>query len=268
MIRLTVKEEPPVRVSLAGIAPEGLAQKSDAEIARRPLIVGSRRSTLGDWFAVERSGDEPDLVLEGPCRRFDCIGAEMSSGSLRVTGDAGAYVGLGMKGGRILVEASAGYGVATAMNGGEIRIHGDVGDGLGGALPGNRAGMRGGTVTVDGSAGRGCGDRLRRGLIIVAGDVGIGCGTRMSAGTIVVGGRAARYAGLAMRRGTIVVLGGVESIAPSFADAGIQDLVFIRLMARILAAHGFADLGRRLGPLQCWQGDLAMRGNGEIFVGR
>lgn len=267
MIRLAVKQEPPVRVSLAGLLPENVAHASEAEIARRPLVIGNRRSALGEWFRIESAGDDEALVLEGPCRRFDHVGAAMSNGSLRVVGDIGAYLGLGMKAGRVLIEGSAGYGIATAMSGGEIWVRGNAGDALGGALPGNRSGMRGGLAVVGGSAGAACGDRLRRGSIIVRGDVGPGCGTRMLAGTVVVGGRAARNAGIAMRRGTIIVLSGAESIAPSFADSGVQDLVFIRLLARMLAELGFADLGRRLGPLQCWRGDLAMRGSGELFVG-
>lgn len=268
MIRLTAKHEPPVRVSLAGLVPESVANSSETEIARRPLVVGNRRSALGDWFSVESADGEADLVLEGPCRRFDRIGADMSTGTVRIAGNAGAYLGIGMKGGRVEVDGSAGYGVATAMSGGEIRIRGDAGDALGGALPGNRSGMRGGLVAVAGSAGAACGDRLRRGMILIAGDVGPGCGSRMSAGTIVVGGRAAREAGIAMRRGTIVVLSSLESIAPSFVDTGVQDLVFMRLLSRMLAEFGFADLVERFGPLQRWRGDLAVRGSGELFAPR
>lgn len=266
MIRLMLKQEPPVRVSLSGIVPENLAQITESEIARRPLLVGKHRAALGDWFSIHLSGDAEDLVIEGSCGRFDHIGAGMSRGSMIVAGDAGAYLGFEMSGGRISVEGSVEYGAATAMKGGEMRIRRDAGEALGGAVPGGRQGMRGGIVLVGGSAAVRCGDRLRLGTIAIAGDVGACCGARMLAGTIVVGGRAGRNVGVAMRNGTIVALGGAEAVLPSFVDSGLHDLVFLRLLARALAAAGAVGLADRVRPLRNFRGDLSVHGRGELFV--
>lgn len=266
MIRLTLRSEPPVRISLGGIIPEMLAGSSEEEIARRPLFIGRHRERLGDWFTIRCTGSIDELVLEGQCRRVDHIGTAMSRGTISVVGEAGAYLGMEMRGGRITVEGTAGYGVATAMQGGEIRIGGNVGDLLGGALPGERHGMSGGLVAVAGSAGVKCGDRLRRGSIVVMGDTAELCGSRMFAGTIVVGGYASSHPGMGMQRGSIVVLDGCDTVAPSFVDCGIQDLVLLKLLAQTLASNGFRDLARRVRPLRRWRGDGAVLGRGEIFA--
>jgi formylmethanofuran dehydrogenase subunit C len=266
MIRLTLKSEPPVRISLKGFIPETLTGHSEDQIARQPVLVGRHRSQLGDWFAIRRSEGADEMIIEGACRRFDHIGAGMSGGALSVVGSAGAYLGMGMNGGKVSVEGSAGFGAATAMKGGEIRVSGDVGEALGGALPGDRDGMRNGLVAVSGNAGPKCGDRLRQGTIVVVGHAGPLCGTRMIAGTIVIGGRTSSHLGIGMWRGSIVVLGSADTIAPSFTDCGIQDLVFFRLLALMLSSIGFDDLSSRVGPLRRWRGDRSVRGRGEILV--
>ena len=265
MTRLVLKAEPPVRLAVEGLIPERLAGLSPAEIERLPLALGNRRQSVGDWFRVE-PGDDAAIEIEGDCRRLDRIGGGMASGTLRVRGDVGAYLGIGLAGGTIAVTGSAGYGVATDMRGGVLRISGDAGDGLGGALPGALGGMRGGTVLVAGRAGAEAGRRLRRGLVVIGGDVGAACGAEMVAGTIVVGGRAGTLAGTAMRRGSIIALGGPARIGPTFGDSGVHDLIFLRLLARHLAALGLDSVATRLGPLRRWRGDAAVGGRGELFA--
>ncbi|HKW52897.1 MAG TPA: formylmethanofuran dehydrogenase subunit C, partial [Stellaceae bacterium] len=106
-----------------------------------------------------------------------------------------------------------------------------------------------------------------RGLIVVGGDAGTCCGAEMIAGTIVVAGRTGAFAGAAMRRGSIVALGGVPRIGATFADGGVHDLIFLRLLARHLATLGLDGMAARLGRLRRWTGDAAVGGAGELLVG-
>jgi formylmethanofuran dehydrogenase subunit C len=266
MTRLVLKAEPPVRLAVDGLIPERLAGLSLAATERLPLALGNRRQAVADWFRVE-PGDGATLEIVGDCRRLDKLGGGMSEGTLSIRGDAGAYLGIGMSGGTIAVAGSAGYGAATAMRGGLLRIAGDAGDALGGALPGAAGGMRDGTVLVAGRAGAEAGRRLCRGLIVIGGDAGACCGAEMIAGTIVVAGRSGALAGAAMRRGSILALGGVSRIGPTFADSGVHDLIFLRLLGRHLAALGLDGMATRLGRLRRWTGDAAVGGAGELLVG-
>lgn len=265
MTRLVLKAEPPVRLAVEGLIPERFAGLSPAEVERLPLALGNRRQCVGDWFRVAPS-DGAALEIEGDCRRLDKIGSGMGQGALNIQGDVGAYLGIGLAGGTIAVAGSAGYGAATDMRGGMLRISGDAGDALGGALPGALGGMRGGTVLVAGRAGAEAGRRLRLGLVIIGGDAGPACGAEMVAGTIVVGGSAGTRVGTAMRRGSIIALGGAPGIGATFADRGVHDLIFLRLLARQLAALGFGSLAARLGPLRRWTGDAAIGGTGELLL--
>lgn len=265
MIRLTLKDEPSLRLAADGLIPERLAGKSAAEIERLPLALGRMQGVVGDWFRVAAEGDDA-IEIDGPCGRLDRIGAGMGSGSIRVQGDAGAYLGLGMCGGSIAVAGSAGFGAACDLRGGTLRIAGNAGDGLGGALPGATAGMRDGVVIVAGKAGDGAGAMLRRGLLVIAGNAGAGCGAEMIAGTILLGGTVGAYAGAAMLRGSIIALGGAERLGAGFVDCGLHDLVFLRLLARELAALGLGELARGIGPLRRFAGDAAVAGRGELFV--
>lgn len=267
MIRLRLISEPPVRLSLAGLLPERFLELSASEIERLPLDVGNRRHCVGDWFTVEARGEPPWLVIEGATARLDDIGAGMSTGEIRVLGNAGAYLGRGMRGGSLTLEGSAGWGAACDLQGGLLRITGDVGDGLGGALSGNRSGMSGGTVLVSGNAGERAGERLRRGLIVIGGAAGAACGAGMIAGTILAGGAIGRHSGTAMRRGSILALGGATGMVPSFGDCGSHDLLFPRMLGRHLAGLGWGALAGRLATaFHRFVGDRAVGGRGELLV--
>ncbi len=266
MIRLTLRQEPPLRLAADALVPERLAGRSRGEIERLPLALGNTSSAVGDWFRV--SGEaEATLAIEGPCRRLDRIGAGMGGGSrIVVEGDAGAYLGLGLRGGAIEVAGDADFGAATNMESGVIRIAGNAGDSVGGALPGAAGGMSDGVVVVRGSAGAATGAQLKRGLVAVLGDVGEGAGAGMLAGTIVVGGTLARGAGAAMLRGSIVALGRAPHIGACFVDCGVHELVVLRLLARELARLGVEALAARIGPLRRFMGDGAVSGRGEILI--
>jgi formylmethanofuran dehydrogenase subunit C len=265
MTRLVLRAEPPVRIAVDGLTPERLAGRSAGEIERLPLKLGNRSERVGDWFGVTADGDMR-LVIGGPGHRLDRIGAGMAAGEIVVAGDAGAYLGLAMRGGRILVEGSAGYGLATDLREGRIEVRGDAGAAVGGALPGAASGMRGGTVLIGGSAGGRVGHRLARGMIVVAGSAGSACGAEMRAGTVIAGGELDDAAAVAMRRGTIICLGAPPRLGPGFVDTGAHELVFLRLLARELAAVGRPDLALGLRGLRRFVGDHAVRGKGEIFT--
>ncbi|MGZ3296340.1 MAG: formylmethanofuran dehydrogenase subunit C, partial [Xanthobacteraceae bacterium] len=121
-------------------------------------------------------------------------------------------------------------------------------------------------VIVRGDAGARAGDKLRRGTIIVEGSAGDHAGSRMIAGTLIVRGAAGALPGYLMNRGTIV-LGQGASLAPTFADCGVHHLVAMRLMADFVkpqSRKAAALLGK---PLRRFAGDMAVSGNGEIFMG-
>jgi formylmethanofuran dehydrogenase subunit C len=267
VIRLTLKDELPHRITAEALIPERLAALSTSEIERLPLALGNRRTHVADWFRVEGVADGA-VEIVGSCRRLDRIGADMSEGTIRVDGDAGAYLGVGMRGGSISVEGSVDFGAATALVGGILRISGDAAGGLAGALPGAVHGMNGGTIVLRGSAGAAVGQRLRRGLVMIGGAVGPCCGSEMIAGTIVIGGRLGVDAGVAMRRGSIVALDGAERVGSTFVDCGVHDLVWLRLLRRHIAMLGEARLAERIEAVRRFAGDVAVAGRGELLVPR
>jgi formylmethanofuran dehydrogenase subunit C len=254
-------------LSLAELTPERLPGLSEAELGRLPLMLGNRRGTLGDCFALRVAGAGGDrLVIEASDDRLDDIGAGMRGGEIVVEGDAGASAGMGMTGGKLLIQGSAGHGAGMAMAGGELRISGDAGDQLGGALPGERNGMSEGILIVGGNAGDSAGDRMRRGTIIVTGGVRAFCGARMIAGTIAIGAGMGECPGVAMRRGSILALGAHGAVLPGFVDCGRHELAFARLLARVFAKYGVEQMAERLRLLRRWRGDLAVGGKGEILA--
>jgi formylmethanofuran dehydrogenase subunit C len=264
MIAFTLKAEPPLRLALDALQPGRLAGLSQGEIERLPLQLGNRRECVGDWFKVSGGGAE-EVRIAGS-GRLDRIGAGMGAGLIRVEGDAGAYLGVEMAGGGIEVAGGAGYGAATALRGGTVRIAGDAGAALGGSLPGEAHGMRGGAVLIGGKADCEAGKRLYRGLIVIGGAAGPGCGMGMIAGTILAGGAVGPLPGVGMRRGSIIALGGAPLPGPGFADCGVHDLLYLKLLARHLATLGVGTLAARLAPLRRWMGDAAAAGKGEILV--
>jgi formylmethanofuran dehydrogenase subunit C len=126
--------------------------------------------------------------------------------------------------------------------------------------------MTGGVIMVGGNAGDRAGERLRRGAIVVRRNAGDYAGYRMIAGTLIVLGKAGALPGFGMGRGTIVLGRGAFRLSPTFADCGPQELAFLGLLARTLAAQD-VDTGALLRkPLRRYAGDLAASGKGELFT--
>lgn len=262
----TLRERPEQRLDLSPLVPHLLAGKSATEISKIELQTTRVRMTVGDVFRL-RMGDADHIRIEDACDRLDQIGAGMTGAEVEVAGDVGIRAGRLMTGGRLTICGSAGHWAASGMKGGTLEIVGSAGDRLGGPLAGEVTGMRGGTVIVRGTVGARAGDRLRRGTILVDGAAGDHAGSRMIAGTLIVRGKAGALPGYLMRRGTIVLGEGCAALSPTFTDCGTHQLVAMRLMARFIKPYSGGTAAVLGSPLQRFVGDMAVLGNGEIFIG-
>jgi formylmethanofuran dehydrogenase subunit C len=258
---------PAQRLNLSGLAPALLANLSRTEIERLPLWVGNRQSPLGEFFSIK--GDEVNhLVVEGALEHFDYLGAGLKAGdSLRVVGNAGAYLGQDMKGGTITVEGNAGIFAGSRMKGGTILIHQNAGDFAGGTIAGDMQGMNGGLLHIRGNAGHRAADGLRRGMVVVEGTVGAYACSRMKAGTLVALQGTGAHAGYGMKRGTLLTR-HLASVPVTFRDAGMQQLGVMVLLLRELKKLGgaFAQLPHDSPALRRYLGDVANGGLGEILL--
>ncbi len=262
MSTLTLREAPPERLDFLNINPLALSRLSQGEAER--LEVGTTRTgvRLGDCFFV--SLDKSDtLTIEGGHERLDRVGASLSEGTIRVSGDVGQRLGAGMAAGNLTVSGNAGPYAASGATGGTITIAGDAGDFAGGAVYAAKVGLDGATLIIRGTAGAHLGDRMRRGTILAA-TAGAMAGSRMIAGTLAalsVGD----HPGLGMRRGTLL-LGAHGRLAETFVETGTHDLVFLRLLAKALRGLSPEHAALLDRPLRRYSGDLATIAKGEIWV--
>jgi formylmethanofuran dehydrogenase subunit C len=266
-LTFTLREAPPERLDLSPLTPENLAGLSTGEIEAIPLGMSKRGLKAGDLFRIG-GGDARTIVFEGGSSRFDRVGAGMTEGSIRVTGDVGAQAGRRMRAGQLAIEGNAGPHAGSGMGGGRLEILGDAGDHLGGPLAGELAGMNGGLLIVRGRAGDHAGDRMRRGVAAVLKGCGDYAGARMVAGTLVVTGGAGRLPGYLMRRGSILMDRMPQDLSPSFVECGAPDNAFAAVFDRYLMAE---DILRRpllgMAPGR-FGGDNAVAGTGEILFRR
>jgi formylmethanofuran dehydrogenase subunit C len=259
--------EPPERLDLSPLTPQGLAGLDKQAIGKIRLGQSKRASTVGDVFRIAGS-DLQNIVFEGGSSRFDRVGAGLAEGTIRVIGDVGAQAGRLMRGGLLTIEGEAGPHAGSGMRSGRLEILGHAGDHIGAPLAGELAGMSGGVLIVRGRAGDFAGDRMRRGLIAVLKGCGDHAGSRMIAGTLVVTGGAGEMPGYLMRRGSILLDRPPRSLSPSFVESGAPDSVFAALVDRHLVTEGILKrpfLGR--APLR-FGGDNAVLGKGEVLFPR
>ncbi|MCJ2085723.1 formylmethanofuran dehydrogenase subunit C [Methylobacterium sp. E-005] len=262
MSTLTLRQAPPERLDFLNINPLALKGLSQGEAER--LEVGTTRTgvRLGECFSVTLDGSDT-LTIEGGHERLDRVGASLSDGTIRVTGDVGQRLGAGMVGGSLTVSGNAGPYAASGATGGTITIAGDAGDYAGGAVYAAKVGLDGATLIIRGTAGAHLGDRMRRGTIL-AGRAGALAGSRMIAGTVAalsVGD----HPGLGMRRGTLL-LGTHGRMAETFVETGTHDLVFLRLLAKALRGLSPEHAALLDRPLRRYSGDLATIAKGEIWA--
>ncbi|HSC02476.1 MAG TPA: formylmethanofuran dehydrogenase subunit C [Solirubrobacteraceae bacterium] len=245
-LTLTLRSSPPARVLAAPLIPERLRGLNTSEIAAVEVRCGREMVAVGDLFDVAGTADG-QLVLAGDLRRFDGIGARMSSGEIVVRGDVGGSAG-------------------TEMSGGALRIFGDAGARLGAAYPGARVGMTGGEIMVTGNAGEEAGAGMRRGLVVVAGQSSRGAGLRMLAGTLIALGGIGAEAGLGNKRGTLVSGLAVEPL-PVYELATRFHPPALRLQLRRARELGLTvDDALVRGTWARWSGDRTELTRGEILI--
>lgn len=261
--RLTLKAPLTARVDASSLLPAAVAGASAADVAARTVPFGTVVALVGDLFAVAAEGDV--LVISGD-PRLDYVGAGLSEGEVRVEGSVGVAAGAGMRGGRLVITGDAGDALAAGLIGGQIEVFGNAGNYVGGPRPGERQGMRGGVVSIAGRVGDGLGARLRGGLILVRGDAGAGAADGLLAGTLAVAGRLGPGAGRGMKRGSILVSSAPEALAPGFAEAGPQDFVALRLLARRVPELAALFGGELSGRAVRLVGNRLAGGEGEILV--
>jgi formylmethanofuran dehydrogenase subunit C len=247
-LTLTLRAEPPARVLAVPLLPEQLRGLNASAVAGISLRCGGETAAVGELFEVSGAGvEEEALVLAGDLHRFDGLGAGMSSGTIEVRGDAGAWAG-------------------ADMAGGVLRIFGDAGARLGGAYPGARVGMTGGEILVSGDAGEESGAGMRRGLVAVGGRAGAGAGLRMLAGTLIALGGIGAEAGLGNKRGSLVSGRPVETL-PAYAFAARFRPPALGLQLRRVRELGLTvDDALMRGRWSRWSGDRTELGRGEILI--
>lgn len=271
MLTLSLRE-PAGRIPVEAecITADGLRSLAPDQIKRLTVFWGNRETSLGELFDV--SGDASDGVvqLDGDCSTVKWIGARMTGGEIRITGDVGMHLGAEMRGGRIIVEGNCGDWVGAEMNGGVIHVKGDAGHLAGGAYRGSSTGMRGGILLIQGSAGNEVGCGMRRGWIAVGGDCGDFAGVSMTAGSLFVFGKPGIRLGAGMKRGTIALFGNGPDIdlLPTFRFDCDYSPQFVELYLAQLRRRRFplkADYNRE-GIYRRFNGDLLELGKGEVLA--
>jgi formylmethanofuran dehydrogenase subunit C len=255
------------RLNVSSLTLDHLKDLDIAAIKTLSLPLGNRSIALQDLFLVE--GQDPsEIVFRGKTHKLDKIGQGMTSGMIRVEGDAGSYLGMHMKGGEIRVKGSIDAYGACEMRNGLILIEGHAGDFLGAALPGNKKGMAGGIVHVKGNVGARAGDHMRRGALVIDGHAGDYLGARMTAGTIALLGQSGRYLGYAMGRGTLLLAKPPQEILPTFQDCGTHTLGFIPLLLKSFEGleSPLSGMSGRLKRVHRYAGDVSSLGKGEILI--
>ena len=247
-LTLALRTEPPARVVAAPLIPERLLGCTASTVEAMDLRCGGETVAVGDLFEVSGVGGEADsLVLAGDLRRFDWIGADMSTGEIEVRGDVGAWAG-------------------AEMSGGLLRVVGDAGARLGAAYPGGRVGMTGGEIVVSGDAGEETGAGMRRGLIAVGGQTGAGAGLRMLAGTVIALGGIGAEAGLGNKRGTLASGRALDPL-PSYAFAVRFHPPALALQLRRVRELGLiVDDALLRGAWARWSGDRTELARGELLI--
>lgn len=267
-IRLREKTSIPVEVD--SIRLDQVRTQSASEVAATLVQYGNRQVPLSQFFDVDGSAeDDSEIIWEGDCSHVKLIGANLSSGKIRVEGNAGMHLGAEMTGGEIIVNGNSGDWTGAEMHGGRIHIHGNTGHLVGSVYRGGHRGMTGGEIIIDGDAGNEIGHAMRRGLIAIGGRSGDAAGVSMIAGTILLFGEAGIRPGPGMRRGTIVFFDGAAApdVLPTFREAGNCRPTFMRLYLQHLKSVGFrVPDDAAAASFRRFNGDFLELGKGEILV--
>lgn len=263
-LTFTLKQTLQHSVNCSDLTPNHLANKSTAEIASIRINYGNSLVRVDEIFAITGS-DAQHIHFKNTSGKLDYLGANMTSGSITVDGNAGAYLGFGLKNGEIHCQGNAEAFAACSMRGGLLKIDGNTGDFLGAGSDGSRKGMLGGTVIVKGNAGDRVGDQMRRGLILIEGNTGDYCGSRMIAGTIGVLGDLGAYTAFNMHRGTLL-LQKQPKLHATIQDCGSHTLPFLNLLFKSFANYNTQFSKLNTQRAQRFVGDAACNGNGEVLI--
>lgn len=268
-LTLTLRTPSSIPLEVDSVKLETTREQSVDDVKATLIQRGNKQVTLGEFFDVSGSAaDDETLVWEGDCSKVKLIGTHLSSGTVRVEGNAGMHLGAEMTGGEITVIGNAGDWVGAEMHGGRIHVRGNAGHLVGAVYRGGRKGMTGGEILIDGDAGNEVGHAMRRGLIAVSGRAGDAAGVSMIAGTIVIAGQTGIRYGMGMKRGSIVLLGDdPPDMLPTFKHSGSYRPTIMRVILRHLAASGWAaPAGYADATYHRYHGDFLELGKGEILT--
>ena len=260
-----------ISIEANGIIPELLWGKTADQIRSLPVPCGNELVALGELFCVSGTlGKADPVVFDGPLHNVNGIGTGMTSGVIRICGDAGNRIGVQMSGGEIRSTGDVGDHLGAEMTGGVIAVEGDAGDSVGAVLPGSKVGMNRGTILVRGSVGKGAGELMRRGMLIVGGNAGDLLGWSMRAGTIVVFGKTGEHVGAEMIRGTIILGGGLHcSLPASFQQGGTFGMPAVSLITNWLKQthpEFDVDVSKLETMFELFHGDFLQGGRGEVLI--
>lgn len=267
-LTIQIKESSSIPLEVDTVRLETVREQSADQVAATLIQRGNEQVELGQFFDISGSATDDHVVWEGDCSRVKLIATHLTTGHVRVVGDAGMHLGAEMTGGKVTVEGNAADWVGAEMHDGVIHIQGNAGHLVGAAYRGARRGMTGGTILVDGNAGNEIGHTLRRGLIAIGGRVGDALGFNMIAGTILVfGDDVGIRAGAGMRRGTIVYFGDSPEMLPTFKSSGEFQPAFLKMYLDEVATKGFSVPESALAtPFTRFNGDFLETGKGEILL--
>ncbi len=269
-LTFTLQQALKIPLEVNSVNHAAVSGQSIDQIRALPVLHGNRQLTVADFFDVQQSAKEADLLVwSGDCSRVKYIGAGLTAGRIRVEGNAGMHLGAEMSGGEILVEGDVTDWIATEMQGGTLCVKGNAGNLLGAAYPGSKRGMNGGTILVHGNVGNEAGHRMRRGAIVIGGTSGDAIGFDMIAGSIFSFGKIGARLGAGMRRGTIALFGESDGpeLLPTFKYSNVYRPTWLAFFLRELRSAGFPV------PEDCFEsdyrkysGDFLALGKGEILV--
>ncbi len=266
---MTLRNPSSIPLEVDSVKLQAVREQSVDEVKATLIQRGNKQVSVGEFFDVTGSAaDDETLVWEGDCAKVKLIGSHLSSGSIRVEGNAGMHLGAEMTGGEIIVTGDAGDWVGAEMHGGRIHVQGNTGHLVGSVYRGGSKGMTGGEILIDGNTGNEIGHAMRRGLIAVGGRAGDAAGVSMIAGTIVIAGETGIRYGIGMKRGSIVLLGdNPPDMLPTFKYSGTYRPTILRVVLSHLEANGWSMPQRSLdATYHRHHGDFLELGKGEILT--
>ncbi|TWT61602.1 formylmethanofuran dehydrogenase subunit C [Rubinisphaera italica] len=272
MITITPKKNLESFVELPSQLSELLINAEIDQILKIKIRNGRSERTFQELFDLHENTHptiEAEVLFEGDFSKVHGIGRNWNEGKFHVLGNTGDCLGEQMTGGTLVVEGNTGDCTARGMSGGRLIIQANAGDHLGSFCPGSMKGMTGGEVFVQGSVGQFCGHRMRRGTIIIGESSGSRLGYEMLAGTIVCCGPIPDTVGLNMVRGTILILNPANLSAMSHLEEAVQyEPAVFRLLLKYLNLNKMlpTSIDPTTSHFTRYLGDMTMDKRGEVLI--